>query len=76
MNERLMKANAAGSDREPLAWLYQVRGTGECGLPATEWRNYGVYLKRSEAESGLKHAGAGLDCRVLALYGGLTKEAG
>lgn len=55
-------------DRQPSAWMYQVRFTGEDGRPETNWRDYGVYLRQSETESGMKHAGDGLACRVVPLY--------
>lgn len=53
---------------QPIAWLYQVRFTGEDGRQATDWHNYGVYLNRSDAVHGMRHAGNGLGCRVVPLW--------
>lgn len=53
---------------QPVAWMYQVRFTGEDGRQETAWRNYGVYLSKAAAECGMRHAGDGLGCRVVPLY--------
>lgn len=53
---------------QPIAWVYQVRFNGEDGREPTDWRNYGVYLNKSDADRWKRHAGDGLGCRVVPLY--------
>lgn len=60
---------------QPIAWLYQVRFTGDDGRQATDWNNYGVYLNRSDAVHGMRHAGNGLGCRVIPLYANDAPQA-
>lgn len=53
---------------KPDAWLFEVKGTGECGLPVSDWRVYGVYGTERAAASGLRVCDCGLEGRVVPLF--------
>jgi hypothetical protein len=55
-------------DLKPDAWVFEVRGTGEFGLPVSGWRVYGVYDTERAAASGLRVCNRGLEGRVVPLF--------
>lgn len=52
---------------EPVAWRYEVRGVRADDSPWSEWREYGTYSSRSQAESHLAYCGNGIEGRVVPL---------
>ena len=56
------------AEAQPVAWRFEVRGTGKYADGKNEWRHYNTTTSQTEALSSVSRCGDGIEGRAVPLY--------
>lgn len=56
------------AEARPVAWRFEVRGTGKYADGKNEWRHYNTTTSQTEALSSVSRCGDGIEGRAVPLY--------